>query len=125
MYELTVRLGFAAAHRLNYYGGKCEQLHGHNWKVELTVQRETLDKIGLAIDFGDLKAMLGEILERLDHSFLNENSELEGINPTSENLARLIYQRLRERLPSQDIRISRVTVWESDNACAAFLPPRE
>ncbi len=120
MYELTVREGFSAAHRLHSTGGKCAELHGHNWKVEVRVCAEELDGAGMAIDFHDLKAITREILEELDHRYLNELPDFQEQNPTAENLARHIYERLAERLGSERVGLDRVCVWESDATAATY-----
>jgi 6-pyruvoyltetrahydropterin/6-carboxytetrahydropterin synthase len=120
MYVLTVREDFSAAHRLPASGSKCERLHGHNWKVEVQVEAETLDGAGMAIDFHELKAMTGEILEDLDHRLLNELPAFEHRNPTAENLARYVYERLADRLPRERVKLDRVRVWESETTAATY-----
>jgi len=110
---------FSAAHQLNGYQGKCEELHGHNWKVEVDVKGEQLDDVGLLIDFGILKQHLQDILEPLDHKFLNSLPELRGISPSSELLAQYLFQKLKKRLPAGLV-LNGVTVWESEHACAAY-----
>jgi 6-pyruvoyltetrahydropterin/6-carboxytetrahydropterin synthase len=91
MFELMVESKFAAAHQLRGYKGKCERLHGHNWRVTVAVTAERLDEVGLAIDFHDLKKALRDVLDQLEHSFLNEIFPFTQINPSSENLAKWIY----------------------------------
>lgn len=120
MYRLSVEGAFAAAHQLRGYYGRCENLHGHNWLVRLTVEGETLDERGMLLDFCELKQRLQTTLDRLDHQYLNTLSPFDRINPTSENLARWIAENLE--LPSP-IRITEVTVWESERCCATYLPP--
>jgi 6-pyruvoyltetrahydropterin/6-carboxytetrahydropterin synthase len=119
MYELMVESTFSAAHQLRGYGGQCEQLHGHNWKVQVYVQAERLNELELAIDFHDLKAMLREALEPLEHSFLNDVFPFTEKNPSSENLAKWIFDTLKRKLP-QGVQLSAVTVWESDTASATY-----
>ncbi len=121
MFELKVVTGFAAAHQLKMVAEQCENLHGHNWKVEVCVAGEKLDPAGVLIDFGILKQYVRDIVKRLDHTFLNELDFFEG-NPSSEKIAAYIADTLQERL-GDGIRVSRVTTWESDNACATYLPP--
>jgi len=121
MYELTVRGGFAAAHQLRGYRGKCEGLHGHNWKVAVTVRTAELDARGLAMDFTDIKAALGRILEELDHRFLNDLPAFSRENPSSERIARWIFERVEEELPAGSVEAARVTVWESDEASATYF----
>lgn len=120
MYELTVKETFAAAHRLVQYSGKCEHLHGHNWTVEVTVSAEKLNEIGLAIDFKDLKAALGDVLQLLDHRLLNDVEPFDRMNPSSENIARWIYGKMREQLGSFPVQLSSVCVWENPNSCATY-----
>ena len=120
MYQVSVRQHFDAAHYLRGYGGKCEELHGHRFEVVVNVEAEMLNDIGLAYDFADLKKYLGEILSRFDHVCLNEISPFDSINPSSENIARTIYQELVEKLSG--VVISRVEVWESPESRVAYIP---
>ena len=120
MYKLTIRTSFAAAHNLMNYQGDCENLHGHNWKVELTVTANELDKAGLGVDFKVLKREAGVIIQELDHKYLNENPAFSTISPSSEHIARYLYQRMGERLNNDVIKVDSVTVWESDNCSACY-----
>ncbi len=122
MFELKVVTGFAAAHQLKMVAQQCENLHGHNWKVEVCVAGEKLNQAGVLIDFGILKQYVREIVKRLDHTFLNDFDFFEG-NPSSEKIAVYIADSLQEKLAGSGIRVSRVTTWESDNACATYMPP--
>lgn len=125
MYELKVVARFAAAHQLKMVTEKCENLHGHNWKVELFVAGENLLDSGVLIDFGIIRRRLGEILESLDHRFLNELPVFAGGNPSSEMIARHVADAFTERIEEgEPIFVSRVNVWESDDACASYFPPR-
>ncbi|WP_297057353.1 6-carboxytetrahydropterin synthase QueD [Thermosulfurimonas sp.] len=121
MYELTVRDEFSAAHQLRGYEGACEHLHGHNWKVEVAVRGRDLNSIGILIDFKELKRALREVLGELDHRNLNELPAFRELNPSSENLARYIFDRLRERLAGKPVKVYRVTVCETERACASYL----
>ena len=121
MYELKIEDSFAAAHRLRGYRGQCEELHGHNWKVEVVVQADRLDEIGLAIDFGELKAAAKEVLDRFDHVFLNDVPPFTELNPSSENIARHIFQEVAARVEREGLWVQRVTAWESDKACASYV----
>ena len=112
---------FAAAHQLRCYRGKCEKLHGHNWRVACTVSAERLNEQGLAIDFADIKKALREVLDQLEHTFLNEIFPFTEINPTSENLAKWIYDNLSKKLNAEDLGVSSITVWESDTASASYF----
>lgn len=120
MYKLTIRTSFAAAHNLMNYQGDCENLHGHNWKVELTVTAKELDKAGLGIDFKVLKREAGVVIQELDHKYLNENPAFSSISPSSEHIARYLYQQIGARLNNDVITVDSVTVWESDNCSACY-----
>ncbi|RUM88837.1 MAG: 6-carboxytetrahydropterin synthase QueD [Thermodesulfatator sp.] len=122
MFELTVREEFSAAHQLRGYAGACEKLHGHNWRVEIRVQGEKLNHIGILLDFKELREVLREVIAELDHRFLNEHPAFRTQNPSSENLARYIYERLAEKLAGYPVRVSRVTVCETERACATYFP---
>ncbi|WP_353686739.1 6-carboxytetrahydropterin synthase QueD [Thermodesulfovibrio sp. 3462-1] len=121
MYKLKIITGFDAAHQLRGYKGKCENIHGHNWKVEVEVIAENLNEIGIAIDFKELKGITEEIISRLDHSFINQISPFTEINPSSENIARWIYISLRDKLSQVPVKLYSVTVWESDYASATYF----
>lgn len=120
MYELKVITHFAAAHQLKESKGPCEDLHGHNWKIEVCVISETLDDVGLAIDFGVLKRHVNGVVATLDHKFLNDLEAFKHQNPSSENIARFIADQLAMSLNDQEVKISRVTAWESETACATY-----
>ena len=120
MYKLTIRTSFAAAHNLINYQGDCENLHGHNWKVDVAVTARELDKAGLGIDFKVLKREANVVINELDHKYLNENPAFQSISPSSENISRYLYYRLSERLNNDNIKIESVAVWESDNASACY-----
>lgn len=119
MYEVMIKTEFASAHNLRNYKGACETLHGHNWKVDITVEADRLDKIGLAIDFNLLKEKTNEIINDLDHIYLNEHEAFREINPSSENIARYIFDELKGRL-DDTVKIQKVTVWETDDAAASY-----
>ncbi len=123
LYALTVRTTFAAAHHLRGYQGNCERLHGHNWQVEVTVESGTLDSRGMAVDFRAIKGALGETLSGFDHRFLNEVPPFDDLNPSSENLARHIFEEMERTVPAP-VRVARVTVWESEDARAEYSRPR-
>ena len=120
MFEIMVCTHFAAAHQLALSGRKCENLHGHNWKVEVFVRSEKLDPSGIVYDFGLLKQNVNTIMEELDHKFLNELKELfpDG-SPSSERIAVYIAKGLAAMLPPS-ITVSKVNAWESDNSCATY-----
>jgi 6-pyruvoyltetrahydropterin/6-carboxytetrahydropterin synthase len=120
MYHLSIITSFAAAHNLLHYQGDCENLHGHNWKVEVTVSADSLDKSGLGIDFKILKKHTREVMNYLDHKYLNDLEAFKNISPSSEQIARFIFEQLEEALQKYEVMIQKVTVWESDNAYAAY-----
>ena len=120
MYELTIETTFAAAHQLRGYDGKCENLHGHNWKVQVHVIAESLNDIDIAIDFHDLKRMANEIVAPLDHSYLNDKFPFTEKNPSSENIARFVYDGMKKKVNDEYVRLTAVTVWESENASATY-----
>ena len=125
MFELKVVTDFAAAHRLAMVTDKCENLHGHNWQVEVCVAGNTLNSAGVLLDFGELKTRVREIVDELDHKFLNELDCFEG-NPSSERIAVYITDRLSGLLAGTGTRVSQVSVWESKDACATYMPaPQE
>ena len=120
MYELKVITQFAAAHQLRNFKGKCERLHGHNWKVEVILEGEKLNNLGLLIDFKEVKEATNKILEKLDHSFLNEFPQFKDQNPSSENIAAYIFENLSNRLNNNQIKVTKVTAWESNSASASY-----
>ena len=121
MYEIKIVTSFSAAHRLENFYGKCEALHGHNWKVEVFLKGEQLNETGLLQDFGVVKAHTRELLEEIDHKYLNELPAFSQQNPSSENLARFLFQRLGAVLNQDGVQVSRVNVWESDTSCASYF----
>lgn len=120
MYRLNIITSFAAAHCLINYQGECENLHGHNWKVEVTVTAMELDKAGLGIDFKILKAETIRLLKTLDHKYLNELPPFKDISPSSENIAYYLYGELSRILNDGNVKVDMITVWESDNASASY-----
>jgi len=120
MYELSIETGFASAHQLRGYKGKCEKLHGHNWKVQISVTAERLNEIDIAIDFHELKKIANEVISPLDHAFLNDIFPFTEKNPSSENVAKWIYESMKKKINDDNIRVSAVTVWESDTASASY-----
>ena len=120
MFEITVKTDFSSAHNLRGYNGKCEEIHGQNFKVSVTVSGEKLDDIGLVIDFKILKEKANKIISRLDHKYLNNLSEFTKINPSSENIAKYIFKEMDKELKGENAKIKRVVVWESDSSCATY-----
>jgi len=121
MYELKVVSRFAAAHQLKMVAEKCENLHGHNWRVEVYIAGQELNNAGVLMDFGEIKVHLNEIIDSLDHKFLNELDFFDDGNPSSENIARYIAKTIQSKISSPGVRISRVGVWESDDSCATYI----
>ena len=121
MYELKIITEFSAAHNLRNFRGKCEALHGHNWKVEVVLSGKDLDDSGVVLDFAEVKAATGEIMSEIDHRYLNDLPFFTDNNPSSENIARYIFHRLQEKIDNDRVRIRRVTAWESQDACASYL----
>jgi 6-pyruvoyltetrahydropterin/6-carboxytetrahydropterin synthase len=121
MYELKVTTRFAAAHRLTMVGAKCENLHGHNWKIEVYLAGSELDQAGVLMDFGEIKACLREIMARLDHHFLNELPMFEGRQPSSERIAVYVAEELGKAINPPGVRVSRVSAWESEDCCATYI----
>ena len=120
MYEVKIVTQFAAAHRLENFNGKCESLHGHNWKVEVFLIGKNLDGAGLLMDFGVVKARTKQVLEEIDHKYLNELAAFQDRNPSSENLASYLYERLGAIFNGDGVKVRRVDVWESDTSCASY-----
>lgn len=123
MFELTIIEEFEAAHRLPDYDGKCCRLHGHNWRVEVSVRGTELDSSGLLIDFKILKAHVTKVLLTLDHYYLNEIEAFAKIPPTAEHIAKYVYEMLAGQAAFSDkVKIHAVRVWESPRSCASYLP---
>ncbi|MBW1616707.1 MAG: 6-carboxytetrahydropterin synthase QueD [Deltaproteobacteria bacterium] len=124
MFELKVTTDFAAAHQLDLTGRKCENLHGHNWKIEVFATGKKLDKSGVLVDFGIIKKRLKQVMNTLDHKFLNELDLFpKNLPPSSENIARYIGLEMEKLLNKDKIEatISKITAWESDNAAASWI----
>jgi 6-pyruvoyltetrahydropterin/6-carboxytetrahydropterin synthase len=124
MYEVTIIKSFSAAHVLKDIGGKCEELHGHNFKVEATVAASDLSSTGLLIDFRVFKKWLDEILEDVDHKHLNIIPLFIGINPSAENIAKYICEKmeLKVKTAKASVNVVRVKIWESENAAVTYIP---
>lgn len=124
MFEVSVEESFAAGHALRGYRGKCENPHGHNYKVRITVVGQQLDSIGLLWDFKDLKGAVNEIIDRLDHQYLNDLDPFKETNPSAENLAKYFYDQTKARLHQSTqgrVRIKDVRVWETDTTIATYF----
>jgi len=123
MFEITVEESFAAGHYLRDYKGKCENPHGHNYKVRVTLTGAELDKAGLLVDFKDLKELMKPVIERLDHQMMNDLAPFATVNPSAENLARHFYEETASKLKSVTngrVRVKEVTVWETDSTTATY-----
>jgi 6-pyruvoyltetrahydropterin/6-carboxytetrahydropterin synthase len=121
IYEIKIITDFAAAHNLRNFRGKCENLHGHNWKVEVVFRGTKLDESGVLVDFAEVKQATREILGDIDHKYLNDLPFFRENNPSSENIARFLFERLAERLNSENRNLHSVSAWESADACATIL----
>ena len=123
MFELKVISHLAAAHQLKDLAGPCERLHGHNWKIEVCVKGDTLEKNGLLIDFKALKQATEQVLQEMDHHFLNELAPFQDRSPSSENIAQHVFRSLAQHLNGDHVKVWSVTAWESDTACATYTEP--
>ena len=120
MYDLTIETTFSSAHNLRGYEGACENLHGHNWRVTVTVSCAKLDSLGMVVDFKKLKEKTKKVIEGLDHKYLNELPPFAKENATAENISRYIFKEVSLSVNTPDMRVSRVRVWESENASAEY-----
>jgi 6-pyruvoyltetrahydropterin/6-carboxytetrahydropterin synthase len=123
MFEVTVQQTFSAGHALRNYRGKCENVHGHNYRIEVTAQGEQLDSIGLLVDFVELKRVMKEVIEYLDHRFINDLEPFDKVNPSAENIAKYFHDRISAGLSTETpIRLAQVKVWETDTSSAVYRP---
>lgn len=125
MFEVTVEQTFAAGHALREYKGKCENVHGHNYRVQVTVEGEQLNRIGLLVDFVELKRAVREVIAYLDHQFINDLEPFTVINPSAENLAKYFYDEVSARVhitTDTPARIAQVKIWETDTSIAVYKP---
>jgi 6-pyruvoyltetrahydropterin/6-carboxytetrahydropterin synthase len=121
MYEISITSHFSGAHRLRYLHGKCEELHGHNWKIEVSIVSNRLGKEGVVIDFGILKQKVEKVLKSLDHTYLNDLPYFSGIEPSSENISKYIFDKVKCELKGDPVSLKKVTAWESETACATYF----
>ena len=119
-YTLKIVTDFAAAHTLRDYPGECSRMHGHNWKLEVEVQATTLDNIGMGLDFKVIKHAARDAAGELDHQYLNEIPPFDTLNPTAENLAAYFYHTLSNRLNSGTLKVSAITIWETERASVRY-----
>lgn len=129
MFEVTVEQTFAAGHSLREYKGKCENIHGHNYRVRITVEGDRLNRIGLLVDFVDLKRAVRKVIDRLDHQFINDLEPFTTVNPSAENLAKYFYDEVSAALNLEansfnenPVRIAQVKIWETDTSIAVYRP---
>jgi 6-pyruvoyltetrahydropterin/6-carboxytetrahydropterin synthase len=123
MFEISVEQTFAAGHALRNYKGKCENVHGHNYRVRVTIEGEQLDANGLLVDFVDVKRLMGGAIEYLDHRFINDLEPFDKINPSAENIAKYFYDRLHAGMKNEaPVRIAEIRVWETDTSSAVYRP---
>ena len=123
MFEVSVEQTFAAGHALRDYKGKCENVHGHNYRVRVTIAGEQLDAAGLLVDFVDIKRLMGGAIEYLDHRFINDLAPFDEINPSAENIAKYFYDKVSVGLKNEvPVRISAIQVWETDTSSAGYRP---
>ena len=124
-YQLKVVTDFASAHTLRDYPGACSRMHGHNWKVELEAVASQLDDVGMAVDFKVMKQAAREIGGRLDHRYLNELEPFKEINPTAENIAAYMYKEISAMINSDTIKVTALTLWETERACVRYSEEKE
>jgi len=123
MFEIVIEETFAAGHALRNYRGKCENVHGHNYRCQVSVQGNQLDSIGLLVDFVELKRVVHGVLDRLDHQWLNDFPPFDVLNPSAENMAKYIYDEVNSGLGEKDgVKIGWVRLWETDTASATYRP---
>ena len=123
VYEISKDFLFSAAHQIRMHGGKCERLHGHNWRVRIHASASTLNRIGMVVDFADLQKIVAEVCARFDHQNINEVSPFDEVNTTAENLARFFHQEADRRLRESEggrVRVSKVEVWENQGSLAVY-----
>ena len=123
MFEVTIEETFAAGHALRNYRGKCENVHGHNYRCQVTLEGADLDAIGLLVDFVELKRVVHATLDRMDHQWLNDLPPFDRLNPSAENMARYIYEQVSGGLSAREgVRVAGVRLWETDTASATYRP---
>jgi 6-pyruvoyltetrahydropterin/6-carboxytetrahydropterin synthase len=123
MFEVSVEETFAAGHALRNYKGKCENVHGHNYRVQVTFRGPALDSIGLLVDFVAVKKLMQTVVDRLDHRFLNDLAPFDVLNPSAENMAKYFYDEISGGLgQSPPVKLGQVRVWETDTTSATYLP---
>lgn len=122
MFEVSAEETFSAGHALRGYKGKCENVHGHNYRVRVTMAGEQLDANGLLVDFVEIKRAMRVVIEKLDHRLLNEVPPFDAVNPSAENMARYFYDEVSRELASAPARVTEVKLWETETASATYRP---
>ncbi len=123
VYEVAKEFVFSAAHQIRMHGGKCERLHGHNWRIRVRARAAELNRIGMVIDFADLQRVVAELCARFDHQNVNEVPPFTEVNTTAENLARYFYLQANSRLAELEggrVTVARVDVWENEGSLATY-----
>ncbi|HSM91430.1 MAG TPA: 6-carboxytetrahydropterin synthase QueD [Anaeromyxobacteraceae bacterium] len=123
VFEISRDFLFSAAHQIRFHGGKCERLHGHNWRVRVHARASELNRIGMVLDFADLQKLVHEVGSRFDHQVINEIPPFDQVNTTAENLARFFFTEVNRLVAAREgdrVRISKVEVWESDGSVAVY-----
>ena len=120
MYKLVVKKEFSSAHVLHGHPGDCKRMHGHNWTVEAKVEGDNINKIGMVIDFKDIKNILADIISRLDHRYLNDLEPFIDNNPTAENISKYIYKELSKNINTDNIKVSEIKLWETNNSAVIY-----
>jgi len=120
MYEVIIREHFSAAHQLRDFDGICENLHGHNWKVEVVIVAEKLNSIGVVVDFSVVEKYTKEVIDIFDHQVLNEIPYFHDFNPSAENISRFVFEELKKKLSHEPVQVKKVTIWETDNLGASY-----
>jgi 6-pyruvoyltetrahydropterin/6-carboxytetrahydropterin synthase len=123
VFEISKDFTFSAAHQIRFHGGKCERLHGHNWRVRVHARASELNRIGMVVDFADLSRMVAEVGARFDHQNVNEVPPFDQVNTTAENIARFFYVEVGRMLAEREggrVSVSRVDVWENEGSLAVY-----
>jgi len=120
MYQITIETHFSSAHRLRDYNGECERLHGHNWKVQISVASDVLSDLGMVMDFKDLKSNVKPLIGKLDHQYLNDIPPFTEINPTTENISKYLFDEFSKLINTDQIKVTKVEIWESTTSSASY-----
>ena len=120
MYTLTTMVEFSSAHTLVGHIGPCKKMHGHNWKVEVEITGEKLDKIGMVVDFKEIRKATNLVVDELDHEFLNNLEPFSEDNPTAENIARYIFTKLSEEFSNKNVKVNSIKLWETDKSAVSY-----